>query len=266
MLLLLSVCPHSPLQWRYYIATYTQRRSRDVEGGDIVQDIDSVQNGLFLNKFTHVTLGTGVAFLMVRVTCMIPNHSPMAPISRLPNFAMNTSDIDPTAPPAEKRCTAHLFRPDVPSFLGSNTFPLGHPLRISDSPKWPPAILFDTVYAGAVLHHFGTRTLKDEVAAWKDIFDPGGVMTTAGTDYKATADETAAAVERTRTQAQDRKGRYEARDGPDTFDMLMILPYILVPRDELKAMLREAKEKAEATEQRRVQEKVNTWMKQITAA
>ena len=44
--------------------------------------------------------------------------------------------------------------------------------------------------------------------------------------------------------------------------MLMILPYILVPRNELKMMLREAKEKAEAAEQRRVQEKVGTWMKQ----
>jgi len=177
---------------------------------------------------------------------------------------MNTSDIDATAPPAEKRCTAHFFRSGLPEEKllppGGETHPFSHPLRISDSPKWPPAILFDAVYAGAVLHHFGTQTLKDEVATtWKDTFHSGGVMTATDADYKAITDKRAAAAER-------RTARYEARDGPDTFDMLLTLPYILVPRNELEAMLREKKEKAEATEQRRVQEKVDTWMKQITAA
>jgi hypothetical protein len=169
---------------------------------------------------------------------------------------MNTSHVDPTAPPAEQRCTAHLFRPDTPSFLGirgRETLSSGSPLQISDNPKWPPGILFDAVYAGAVLHHFGTQTLKDEVVAtWKDTFYPGGVMTAAD------------AAKRSRNQAQERGARYEARGGPDTLDMLMALPYILVPPNELQAVMREAKEKAEANEQRRVQEKVNTWMKQMT--
>jgi len=186
---------------------------------------------------------------------------------------MNTSDVDPTAPPAEKRCTAHLFPSDArpEEVLARETLASGHPLRISDSPKWPPAILFDAVYAGAVLHHFGTRTLTDEVAAtWKDTFDPGGIMTAADAGYKGITDERAATAERTQDQAQAREARHEARDaarvGPDTFDMLMILPYIMVPRNELKAMLGEAEEKAAAAAQRRVQEKVDTWMKQITDA
>ena len=59
-----------------------------------------------------------------------------------------------------------------------------------------------------------------------------------------------------RSRAQERKARYEASRGPDNLDML--LPYILVPPNELKTMLREIKEKAAAAaaEQRRVQEKV----------
>jgi hypothetical protein len=178
---------------------------------------------------------------------------------------MDTSDVDSTAPPAEPRCTAHLFRPDTPSFFrirGREILPSGSPLQISDDPKWPPGILFDAVYAGAVLHHFGTQTLKDEVAAtWKDTFYPGGVITAADADYKVTTDERAAAAKRSRNQA-----RYEARGGPDTLDMLIALPYILIPPNELQAVRREAKEKAEANEQRRVQEKVNTWRKQMTAA
>ena len=177
---------------------------------------------------------------------------------------MDTSDIDPTAPPAEKRYTAHLFEPDERSYLGDGSLPLGSPLRISDDPMlWPPAILFDAVYAGAVLHHFGTQTLKDEVTGtWKNIY-PGGVMTAAHADYEAITDERATFAERTQ-KAQDLKPRHEARSGPDTFDMLMTLPYIMVPRNELQGMLREAEEKAEAMEQRRVHEKVDTWMKQIT--
>ncbi|KAF8883067.1 hypothetical protein CPB84DRAFT_1790331 [Gymnopilus junonius] len=82
---------HSKGGTRQYISTYTQRRSRDPAGGDLVQDIDSIRHGLFLNKFTHLAVGEHIAFL---------------PTS---NFAMNTSDVDPTAPPEEKRCTAHLF-------------------------------------------------------------------------------------------------------------------------------------------------------------
>src|SRR5579863_8306326 len=179
---------------------------------------------------------------------------------------MNMSDIKSTTPPAEKRCTAHLFWDDKLS-LGRDSLPLGSPLQISDSPLWPPAILFDAIYAATVLHHFGTQTLKDEVAAsWKHAFDPGGVMTTAQVDYNAITDETAAAAERKLNRAQARKARHdEAHSGPDTFDMLMTLPYIMVPRDELH-VLREAKEKAEVREQRRVHEKVDTWMKQITPA
>ncbi len=67
-------------------------------------------------------------------------------------------------------------------------------------------------------------------------------------------------------QAQERKECYEARHGPDNLDMLMILPYIMVPRNEVKKVYREAEEKAEAAERSRVQEKVDTWMKQVTTA
>jgi hypothetical protein len=178
---------------------------------------------------------------------------------------MKTADIDPTAPPAERMCPTHLLQLDKPSLLGGlDAPPSGSPLRLSDTPEWPPPILFDAVYAGAVLHHFGTQILKDEaVATWKGTFYPGGVMTTAHVDYKVITNERAAAAEKARNQTQDRKARYEARGGPDTLDMLMTLPYIMVPRNKLPDMLREAKAKAEATEQRRVQEKVDTWMKQI---
>ena len=73
----------------------------------------------------------------------------------------------------------------------------------------------------------------------------------------------ALAEERTQKHTQARQARYETRTVPDTFDMLLALPYILVPRNELHATLREAREKAGAAEQRRVEEKVDAWNRQI---
>ncbi|KAF8222621.1 hypothetical protein L208DRAFT_1321553 [Tricholoma matsutake] len=51
-----------------YITTYTQCHSHDRTGGDIVWDIDSVWNSLFLNSLTHIRLGKHIAFLMVCAT------------------------------------------------------------------------------------------------------------------------------------------------------------------------------------------------------
>jgi hypothetical protein len=181
---------------------------------------------------------------------------------------MDTSDINPTASPEAERCTAHLFEPDKRDYLGDNTLPLGSPLRIcTDRTRWPPAILFDAVYASAVLHHFGTKTMKDEVTGtWKNIFYPGGAITTTKADLNAITEQRAADVERKQQNDQDCHVQQDALDGPDTFDMLTVLPYIRVPRNGVQAMLRGAEEAAEAAEQRRVHEKVDSWMKQITPA
>lgn len=64
---------------------YSAPQSRST-GNDIIQDIDSVRNGLFLNTFTHRALGTDVAFLIVRLAFMRLDWSLMAPISRRPTL------------------------------------------------------------------------------------------------------------------------------------------------------------------------------------
>ncbi|SRR6266702_4351725 len=180
---------------------------------------------------------------------------------------MNTADIDLDAEPAERRCTAHFFLPSTP-FLAA-TVPSGSPLRIFYTPEYPPAILFDILYAGAVLHHFGTSTAKDGIAtAWNNIY-PTGVMTVSQAAITAIADARAATTERIQAQAQEREARrmarQRARQGPDTIDMIAFLPYFLVPPDELQAAMREVREQAEAEEQRRVEEKVEEWIKQVNA-
>ena len=177
---------------------------------------------------------------------------------------MDTSDVDFTLPPTEERCTTHLFEPDVRYYLGDTTLPLGSPLHMSNTPDWPPAILFDAVYASSVLHCFGAQALKDEGAApWKEAFY--GVMSAGQADYKALLDKRAADADKSSKHNQERDARFERHRCPDTFDMLLNLPYILVPPDELHAMRKKAHEIAEAKEQGRVQEMVSTWARQVAS-
>ncbi|KAH9173584.1 hypothetical protein EDB89DRAFT_1958641 [Lactarius sanguifluus] len=218
-----------------YISTYTQRRSRARD--DITEDINDIRNGVFLNKVAHVML--------------------------TPNFAMDTTDVDPTAPPAQKQCISHLSDPAPPGTITS-----GSTFQISDIHRFPPAIIFDAVYAGAVLHHFGTQTLKDVVTAnWEDTYS--GAMTVAPTDPRAASDEHDAAVEslRSRMQAQALDEAHdETHCEPDILDMLAFVPYCMVPPDELRAAMRELRERAEAEERRRVEEKVEEWVGQLDHA
>ncbi|KAH9173581.1 hypothetical protein EDB89DRAFT_1850092 [Lactarius sanguifluus] len=226
-----------------YISTYTRRHSRARD--DVIEDINSIKNGVFLNVIAHGMLGNDLALLMT------------------PNFAMSTTDIDPTAPPAQKQCISHVFKPGPPGMV-----PSGSTFQISDIHRFPPAIILDAVYAGAVLHQFGTQILKDVVTAnWEDAYN--GAMTVAPTDPRAASGEHDAAVEslRSRIQAQTLDEAHdETHCEPDILDMLAFVPYCMVPPDELRAAMRELRERAEAEERRRVEEKVGEWVGQLDHA
>ncbi|KAF6744475.1 hypothetical protein DFP72DRAFT_825702 [Ephemerocybe angulata] len=211
-----------------YIDMLTRHRSRDAAGGDVVTDIDDVQNGLFLNTLTHTELGLGYcAFLMT------------------PNFAMGTDDLDPAAQPTETRCTAHAFKSGISLehiYNTSEAIILGAPLQIS-SINWPPDILFDICYADGVIANFGTSELEQELlqAVWQSIFPP------AAQDHRRVGHQ----------DPEDLKhfGRREQTD-------FLLLPYVLIPPDELQVALKNAEEAAEAAEKEHVQEKVSDWLMQ----
>jgi hypothetical protein len=85
-------------------------------------------------------------------------------------------------------------------------------LRLSNTHLDPPAIVFDAVYAGAIVHNFGTQEMKDVLAStWGDIIYLGGIRNTAGAEQEARIGELAAAGERTAEQAQQRTTRAEIR-------------------------------------------------------
>ena len=86
-----------------------------------------------------------------------------------PNFAMNTNDVDDTAEPDQRRCTAHIVPHKEKGRLPSNLVQ-GSQLEIPDlcSPQFPPDMLFDAIYAGFGLLHFGAEGMGDSITTkWK---------------------------------------------------------------------------------------------------
>jgi hypothetical protein len=93
---------------------------------------------------------------------------------------MDTTDVDANADRAQERFTSHIFNQSSEPLAG----PSGSAVRVlSDMSIWPPAGLFDAVYASAVVHHFGVA-VADILEKWGDVFYPGGPTKAAHADYK----------------------------------------------------------------------------------
>ncbi|KAF8495565.1 hypothetical protein F5888DRAFT_565547 [Russula emetica] len=97
---------------------------------DVIESIDSPRNGLFLNSVAHRVLGTDLTILTVNSACIYTESD--GSHDRTPNFAMKIANIDIRTPPGEKRC-------------------------IFDENRYPPAILLEAFYVGAVVRNSDTE-------------------------------------------------------------------------------------------------------------
>jgi len=214
-----------------YIDKITSRRQSNPN--DIIKDIDDVRNGLFLNSFSHRKLGKGFAILVT------------------PNFALESNDIQ--AGENGQRFTAHVF--DESLALGmdvrGNSVPSGSAVRVPDDrSQWPPTVLFDIIYASAVLRHFNALH-PDILKPWNDEFYPSGQTTAIHT------------IDPEVKQKQGRDKRHN-RCNPgfgmlDSNAILDLLPYIFIPPKELKKHFEEQHEKMEARERNELEDKINSW-------
>ncbi|KAI0246989.1 hypothetical protein BJV78DRAFT_1249580 [Lactifluus subvellereus] len=231
--------PHS--KGDMYIETFSTHRRRDTSGeNDIVQDIDNVRNGLFVNVIIHCILGQHVAFL------------------KTPNFAMDMTDVDLNADGAEERYTTHVFDRSQWPFA----IPPGLPIQVpSNMSAWPPATLFDAVYASAVIYHFGVA-MDDVLKMWGNVFQPGGPTTAAHTDDKHRRNQADADEENYNEQKPARERRYGRRGMRgrfDGFDALMMLPFMMMPAEKVREYLKGCEEMAAAAVREGLEEKVNSW-------
>ncbi|KAF4563930.1 hypothetical protein EYR36_003175 [Pleurotus pulmonarius] len=222
-----------------YIRVNTQRRARSA--ADHIANVDDLRNGLLLHPFIHQGLGKNVAFLQT------------------PNFAMETSDKGR----GDLQCVAHAFIDDQYS-LGDSRVRSGTSVRICDDlTQWPPQILFDLVYASAVLVHFGTPQLREQFSlnGFKDQLYPQRVAPIRP-EYLASIEKRAQDELQTKMNRDERVTKRENRD-LDAYDMITFLPYINLGAEKMLTMFKEAEDRADAAERAASTEKVEQWRAHI---
>ena len=202
---------------------------------------------------------------------------------------MTTRDADPTAPDAEEtRVFAHVLSPDRAYVL--NPVSNGAAVRLPNVNKraqWPPDVLFDAVYASAVLENFGQKNAKDSLASvWKAHFNPGGAMNALQRDQQKLQEYCDGQERRTQHQKGERNGRrkhrsaagdvddlYEDEDSSDShWSQAYVEPTMvkLMPPEQRKIAYegfvrraKAAKEEAEAVALKEVTDKVRRWQECI---
>ena len=174
---------------------------------------------------------------------------------------MDTSDVDPNADKAQERYTSHLFNKAAERPAG----PSGSVVRVPPNKSiWPPALLFEAVYASAVVHNFGF-VATDLVEKWGDAF-PGGPTKTIPTNDKDRHDQTYADEETTNSQKPARQRRYKRHGihgGLDYLDITVIHRCMAMEPEYVRAYLEECNEMAAARERKMVDEKVNSWRESL---
>jgi len=195
--------------------------------------MDDMRNGLFLHGCIHLTWFNFIAFL------------------KTPNFAMDTADVDPAAPDARApRYSAHIFVPERNEFFGDYRLRTGHPLHIAAA-DWPPDVLLDYSYGAAVLHKFGVAAPADGgfATAWNSrYYTPGARLRSRYAHVSDASDggsSSASGVMRL--------------DWRDPFDRLLMLPYLMMPPQDARALLAAQNEKRAADRRAALEDKVGAW-------
>ncbi|KAI1795013.1 hypothetical protein LXA43DRAFT_1091148 [Ganoderma leucocontextum] len=229
-----------------YIKTLTTRRCRGRED-DIVPAIDDVRNGVLLQAGLHKLLRQTLAFMPA------------------PNFAMDSSDVVPGADPSEPMCIIHLFEPLQAFDIAGARLSMPRPATATGKSDWPPPVLFEAVYGAVVLHEFGVEAAHARVTSvWEDLYYPRG-------GFEATTAETG--LRRRRARAQRAEAEAEAGGSPppptqkpDSLDLLLLVPYLAIPPNELGQYVADVERKAKAEERRSAEEKVNKWREGVPSS
>ncbi len=164
---------------------------------------------------------------------------------------------------SDLQCVAHAFIDDQYS-LGDSRVRSGTSVRICDDlTQWPPQILFDLVYASAVLVHFGTPQLREQFSlnGFKDQLYPQRVAPTRA-EYLASIEKRAQDELQTKMNRDERVTKRENRD-LDAYDMITFLPYINLGAEKMLTMFKETEDRADAAERAASTKKVEQWRAHI---
>jgi len=130
-------------------------------------------------------------------------------------------------------------------------------------------VLFDAVYASAVLHHFGFAPMHI-YEKWMGVFYPGGPTKAVDTDDKrrhdqANTDQANIKVQdEARQLRRDRRGKMrDIHDGFGPHDMVMMIRFMAMEPEKVRAYLEGCEEMAAAGERKGLEERVKSWRESV---
>lgn len=165
------------------------------------------------------------------------------------DVSRDTEDVVQDA--EEKRFTSHLFDRNAFGTLASAYSEQAIQVPKNKN-KWPPTVLFDAVYASAVIHHF-CKLPKDFFKSWENIFYPDGMIEVAKTGT----------IQQIAEREERRRRRDNEHETLDAFDMLRILPYIVAGPEQYLKVMKERQEAAAARDREELDAKVNSWRQSV---
>src|SRR6267142_3915083 len=122
----------------------------------------------------------------------------------------------------------------------------------SDLSIWPTTVLFDAVYAGAVVRNFSVAVV-DILKKWGDVFYPGRPTKAAHADDKRQCDQAVSDKEKYSQLKADRRRRQEMRDGRrrtrdaiDPLDVVIMYRFKAMEPEKVRAYLKGCEEAAVA--------------------
>ncbi|TFK88389.1 hypothetical protein K466DRAFT_662336 [Polyporus arcularius HHB13444] len=241
-----------------YIGRLTERNGVRGEAEKVVVDeIDDIRNGIYLQTHLHRRYGPDFAFLQT------------------PNFAMLPSDVpgpgnvlDTAVAPI--RCTVHAFKRSIVLGVTEQRVIVesGSSVRTANA-NWPPPVLFDATYASLVLNTFGVRATVDAIKdVWQDELTLGVPLKTAIEHQRLKLEERRARQTRERAELADGRGeRARVRNQElDDLDLLFLIPYVGVPPQRLREYWAEQRAERELDEQRQSEAKVSEWRDRCATA
>lgn len=166
------------------------------------------------------------------------------------------ANISPTKVPT--LCTAHVFGGEI--VIGATPHGIlvrsGSPVRIASN-GWPPAVLFDAVYASVALKTFGVQTAIAKIQeVWQHKLSFG--LTPRTPSERERAAKTKKDADRKRNSAQ-----CYGNEEPDAWDLLSLVPYLVAPPQQVHEVLKEERKRQEMKVQRESEAKVLDWQKTV---
>jgi hypothetical protein len=168
---------------------------------------------------------------------------------------MTMTDVDPNAGnPSDERFTNHIFDLSLRDSCGPPGQAIHVPPNDANKSKWPPSSLFEAIYASTVISHFGVAP-EDLFKKWEVMFYPNGASKAGQTDDQCQHGQDNVQKEKLKGERKQRHdGRQHGyqghRDGPDGFDMVMMLPFIAMAPEDVRDYFQQCRKIAAAKERK----------------